>query len=167
MAEDNRRLGLLALEAAISRCHSAQQSENYSDFFSATAEAVWWATMLDETLWGETVDGKEYEAARASDPDGRLLLGLRYSRNRQVHDIGITGMQGNPLLKRGDGDGWEGWLWRDLADENIPQDFKPKEGHWGPIQESAYAEDLAKRPIVETLARSECFLRRCIDDVAF
>ncbi len=111
--QDLGPLGLQALELAIRRAHEAQARGDEISFFAPVAEAVWWLTMLDETLWGTAYDDASYESVRCSSRGGVLLLGLRYARNRQVHDTQVTGMQGNPLLGQDDTPG-DPWRWRSL-----------------------------------------------------
>lgn len=51
------------------------------------AEALWWAISLDEEYDGLEVN---YRATRNADETGRLLLGLRYARNRCGHQRALS-----------------------------------------------------------------------------
>ena len=50
--------------------------------------------------------------------------------HRQVHDLDVTGMQGNPLLGSPSSGAQGAWLWRHLDDPGMPI-YSPKEGAWG------------------------------------
>ena len=157
MAQEKRQLGLAAMKWAIERSHSAQESGDEESFFASVAESAWWITMLDETLWKTTDERGPYQDFRDSSPDGSLLGGLRYARNRQVHDVEVTGMQGNPLLTRRNNEAGGGWFWRALDAPGVPI-YKRQNGRWGKIQEDSYRKDLADHPILDTLGRAAHFL---------
>jgi len=156
MAREKRELGLQALERALDRAGEAQSNGHEDVFYASVAEVVWWLTMLDEALWSTHNDGATYQSARSSDPGGTFLLGIRYARNRQVHDAEVTAMQGNPLLAREARDG-ERWVWRSVNDEGVPP-YTPREGKWGLLGEQMYQNEMAGIAIVPTLERAAAFL---------
>lgn len=160
MAREKRQLGLQALDWALDRARDAQDNGDEDVFYASVAEVVWWLTMLDETLWSSNNDGTSYESARSSDAGGSFLLGIRYARNRQVHDTEVTAMQGNPLLARETYDGSR-WIWRSVDDEGVPP-YSPREGKWGKLGEQVYQDEMAGNAIVPTLDRAAAFLRTWI-----
>ena len=162
MAREKRQLGLQALDWALDRTRDAQSNEDEDVFYAYVAEVVWWLTMLDETLWSAHNDGVPYESARSSDAGGSFLLGIRYARNRQVHDTEVTAMQGNPLLARETRDG-ERWVWRSVDDEGVPP-YTPREGKWGQLGEEVYQNEMAGTAIVPTLERAAAFLSTWIEE---
>ena len=154
MAQAKMQLGLQGMKWAIDRSRSAERTGNELLFFASVAESLWWLTMLDESLW-KTVDERgPYPQYRDSNSEGSLLLGLRYARNRQVHDAEVTGMQGNPLLTS---QAETAWVWRSPEEPDVPPDYEP-EGERGILQEKVYRQDLAKNPIIETLDKASAFL---------
>ncbi len=161
MAREKRELGLLALESAINRARKAQTETDEIAFFASVAEAVWWLTMLDEALRTTHSDGVDYETARNSET-GDLFPGLRYARNRQVHDTRVAGMQGNPLLAGNQAGNIE-WRWRSLEAGGVPR-FK-RRGRRGGAGERAYRESVAGREIVPTLEDAARFLESWIGKV--
>ena len=161
MAREKRQLGLQALELAIRRAHEAQAKGDEISFFAPVAEAVWWLTMLDETLWGTEHDDASYKSVRCSSRGGVLLLGLRYARNRQVHDTQVTGMQGNPLLGQDDTPG-DPWRWRSLDAPGVPT-YEPKEGRWGKKGEQAYCDLMVTHEVLPTLEEAVRFLDSWIE----
>lgn len=161
MAEEKRQLGVEAMLQAIGRTRDAQSFGNKESFYASAAESLWWLTMLDETLWSSTYDDGDYVTVRECSDEGRHLLGMRYARNRQVHDVDVTGMQGNPLLARQDTQSDHVWLWRALEGEGVPP-YTPKEGEWGKRGETVYRDALASHPILETLDAASHFLQERI-----
>lgn len=157
MAKEKRELGLLALGSAIDRAREAQSDADTITFFASVAEAMWWVTMLDETLW----QTDSYESNRASDT-GDLLLGIRYARNRQVHDAKVTGMQGNPLLARTRANG-EPWSWRLLDDPEVPA-YEPR-GVWGERGEHAYRDRMATHEVLSALVIAADFLNAWVGEL--
>lgn len=149
MAREKRELGLFALESAVRRAQKAQSRADEVSFFASLAEAMWWMTMLDEALWGTHNSEVGYESARSSCHEGMHLLGLRYARNRQVHDTEVAGMQGNPLLAGNETNGGE-WTWRSLDAPGVLA-YAPQGSRWGEIGEQAYRDRMATREVLPTL----------------
>jgi hypothetical protein len=162
VAREKRQLGLRALDLALDRTREAQATEDEAVFYACVAEVVWWLAMLDETLWSTQRHGLPYESVRSSDPGGSVLLGIRYARNRQVHDTEVTAMQGNPLLTRETGDGAR-WVWRHVDDEGVPP-YTPREAKWGPLGEKVYQTAMAGAAIVPTLDAAASFLAGWIEE---
>ncbi|MEX2652890.1 MAG: hypothetical protein WD473_10675 [Acidimicrobiia bacterium] len=160
MAREKRQLGLRALECALDRTRDAQTREEETAFYASVAEVVWWLTMLDEALWATKRNGEQYASVRSSDEGGSILLGVRYARNRQVHDTEVTAMQGNPLLALEEPDG-DRWVWRSLDDEGVPP-YDPREGDWGREGERVYQRQMAGGAIVPTLELAASFLNEWI-----
>ncbi|GBE22310.1 MAG TPA: hypothetical protein ENH00_04695 [Actinobacteria bacterium] len=128
MAEDKRQLTVQAVHWAIDRAEAAQGRSDQTGFHVAVGEALHWITVLDQALFKSKEWGDAYAAERESDDQGAVILGLRYARNRQVHDTDLTGMQGNPLIAPLDGN--ELWVWRSLDDPEVPADYLPVD-EWG------------------------------------
>jgi hypothetical protein len=145
---------------AIDRAFMAEDDADEEAFYAAVSEVVWWITMIDETLWGWKSDGVRYEEARGKSDDGLLVLGLRYARNRQTHDVAVTAMQGNPLLPlRSTGP----WRWRGLRDEGVPP-YTPREGAWGRESERVYRDRVAGAKVTEVLSGAARFLTESIEE---
>jgi len=161
MAREKRELGLLALDSAILRSEDAQLGADEISFFASVAEAMWWLTMLDEALWPTHLANVSYKSARDSSPGARLLLGLRYARNRQVHDTQVTGMQGNPLLGPDNAHN-DAWRWRSLDAPEVPP-YEPREDRWGEKQEQVYRDFMATNEVLPTLLSAANFLNDWID----
>ena len=161
MAREKQQLGLRALDSAMRRAQQSQSGADEISFFGFIAEAMWWLTMLDEALWKTYIGGVTYESARASHV-GDLLTGLRYARNRQVHDTRVTGMHGNPLLAEGEAGSCQ-WRWRPLNANGVPP-FKPR-GRRGRDGEQAYQDLMADREILPTLEQAAGFLNTWIEQL--
>lgn len=155
MAEDNRQLALVSMDAAIARVFRSIDAADEEAFYASVAESLWWITTLDEALWELTVNGVEYEEYRLGCERGRLIPGLRYARNRQVHDVLVTGMQGNPLLNLK-----LTWIWRRLDEDEVP-DWVP-ETKRGEEQQTAFDHGLAENLIYPSLADAAAFLTKTV-----
>ena len=157
MAREKMQLGLQGVNWAIDRSRDAERTGEELLFFASVAESLWWLTMLDESLWKTASVHRPYPAYRDSHEKGSVILGLRYARNRQVHDAEVTGMQGNPLLNS---QAERGWIWRSPEEPDVPE-YQPA-GEWGMLQEKVYREDLSGNPIIETLEKASTFLESWI-----
>jgi len=83
--------GVRAIGEARSRYHSCRDDAFAS--WIAAVEGVWWAMSLDDELdavLGTTV----YRGARDADEYGRTVAGMRWVRNRLLHEIVIAGAGG-------------------------------------------------------------------------
>lgn len=91
-----------ALSEAWGRCGNSGADAFRS--WTSAVEGVWWILALDEELSAQI--GQAYTDARAKDPCGKIVAGMRWLRNRHAHEIIVTG-QGGPKKdffgKPGDG----------------------------------------------------------------
>lgn len=79
-----------AVGEAAARC-----GNNSSDAFktwTAAVEGVWWVLALDEEL--KEHFGHPYSEAKALDPYGQIVRGMKWLRNRHAHEIMVTGSGG-------------------------------------------------------------------------
>lgn len=86
-AHDQRRSELIeqAAEAAARRLDNA--GGDAATAYAATGELLMWLIAADDALQGHPIGGEAYKAWRRESPDRRfLLLGLRYVRNRVIHE---------------------------------------------------------------------------------
>lgn len=60
--------------------------------WTGAVEGVWWALALDDAL--ENHFYRIYQEARDVDPNGQIVQGLRWLRNRHAHDILLTASGG-------------------------------------------------------------------------
>jgi hypothetical protein len=84
---DKRQMLLLSLdgfERAYQRWEDARHGLDEAGSFAPLTECLWWADSIDERL--EEIEGSSYRDRRDADPDGRLLIGIRWARNRTGHD---------------------------------------------------------------------------------
>ena len=79
-----------ALSEAWGRCANSQTDAHAT--WTAAVEGVWWALALDEELNAQMP--VIYPEARAQDPYGQTVSGLRWLRNRHAHEILVTGQGG-------------------------------------------------------------------------
>lgn len=153
MAKEKQELARKGIFDAIERTRAAAQMENPLSFFTGVAESLWWITTLDEAL-RTTHAAEDYETRRDSDPVGRVIPGLRYARDRLVHDAFATGMQSNPLLPESVPPPWR---WRHLNDPELPK-FVPQ-SPWGrEVALPIYEDLLAESDILEILDKAASFL---------
>ena len=80
-ATDTEMLGLAmdAYRAAVARVEAAGHAIA-NVMYAPLAEAVWWAICVDEEI--ENREG--YKSRRNTDPQGAVVLGLRYARSLLV-----------------------------------------------------------------------------------
>jgi hypothetical protein len=163
LAREKRQLGLTAMYSSIERVRVAQADVDDEAFYASVAEAVWWLATLDESLWGTEIGGRNYESVRESCREGVLLLGVRYARNRQVHDVEVTAMQGNPLLGSQSRNGLP-WTWRSLDADGVPP-FTTRESEWGRRGESTYIELMSGMAVLDTLEAASGFLNYWVEEL--
>lgn len=77
-----------ALAASI---HRAAQDDAFESWTGAV-EGAWWALALDDAL--ENHLNRIYKEARDADPNGLIVRGMRWLRNRHAHDILLTASGG-------------------------------------------------------------------------
>jgi len=135
-------LGLAAFTAAHARF--AQHAWTTASMHAPLAEVVWWAICVDEELEREP----DYRARRNGDPDGKLLVGLRYVRSALGHHMFF-----NVMVDRGS-----------MLPATLPMRLGPPEARWmrsdmlpvAGVQQNIrgdYDAELAGREISETLTR--------------
>lgn len=143
------KLGLSALADA--RARFAQHTWTTSSMYGPLAEIVWWAICVDEEL--ERYPG--YRAGRNSDPDGKLLVALRYVRSALGHHMFF-----NVIVDRGS-----------MLPATLPMRLGPPEARWmrsdalpiAGFQQNIrvdYDADIAGREIGETLDRIASWLAK-------
>lgn len=131
----------------------------------AAREFVEYACALDEWLSGQK--GFGYAARRNQDLDGRLLLGMRFARDRHAHQATLTAVTAFTLQWEEDADGNRTeprlyparFSWRDLVDVSEPNDGRETSAEYRK-RRSAYATELAGRPALPTLGTAQRFLIR-------
>lgn len=82
--------GLRGLRDACQRHEVAQECRDLSAAYVSGVEGVWWVSTLDEALGGNTSKANDYKHARDADPNGLVVLGLRWLRNRHSHQLPLT-----------------------------------------------------------------------------
>lgn len=155
MAKDKRELARWALSTAFMRTKLFADKEDARAFFASGAEILWWITTLDEAI---RRTNREYEERRDADDGRRVIPGLRYVRDRLIHEAYATGMQGNPLLPDA---APPPWSWRPVDDPELPE-FTPQSKRGQEVGLPVYQELLAETEIIKTLAVAVGFL----EDVA-
>ncbi len=128
--------------------------------FGPLGEALFWLCALDQLL--TDVDGSSYEDLRTADPDGRLVPGLRFARNRVAHGVAVASVsEVNPenavlglgVLGRMRLGTPANLTWRRL--EVIPP---PPENLRRPAQEASYQQHLAGNAVFETVEDAAIWL---------
>jgi hypothetical protein len=142
-----------ALDDALKRAASA----DVDDRFGPLAESLLWVVILNDTFWDDNESA--YRRSRSSDPDGRIIEGLRYARHRLVHDIRVYGLHG-VIYYGGAFDqsfssdfdiGTPKWEWREIS---LLAPAEKTEG------EDIYQESLQGEDVEESLNKAANFLRR-------
>ena len=117
--------------------------------YCSAVESVVWACALDDIL-GQAEPG--YEARREADIDGRLLVGIRWARNRGVHNVlSLHEVHHGPPVYVTYPERWWDFTWLD-------RDRIPTAGRPAPLQERAYDEHLSGESVEATLASVYRFL---------
>jgi hypothetical protein len=80
---------MTGLRLATERYQAAAQDPGSAavDVFVPLSEALAWACSLDEAM--SKIYGEPYVQARATDPMGPYLVGLRFARNRCTHQLAL------------------------------------------------------------------------------
>ena len=95
---------LRGLSLAIERYRTAAQdpASSAEDVFIPLSEALSWAFSVDDALLklrDDTPERQEhrrrYTAARAADPKGPYVVGLRFARNRCTHQLALVAERGH------------------------------------------------------------------------
>lgn len=136
------------LEAALYGFHGAklrfdhhEHDHGPADVIVPLAEALWWATTLDEALAN---GDPTYDSRRNRDHEGQHVRGARFARNRINHQLvlaierteGMRFPMSFPMR-------FHDFLW-------LPMDLLP-EGRPDPVGQQRYEQHLAGRPARLTL----------------
>lgn len=118
------------------------RTKDPSDLFVPITETLWWARAVDENL--QNRDG--YSRSRATDDSGRVMVAIRFARNRAGHTLapllrhdGVSLPLSLPMRMGG------GWLWAPIDELPLSPERPDRAGR------RAYAECLAGQPVVGTL----------------
>ena len=87
---DAQAFGLEGLRHAYERHEAAQHQRDLRGAYISGVEGVWWVCALDEELGGNMKQANDYKSARDADPNGLVVLGLRWLRNRHTHELPLT-----------------------------------------------------------------------------
>jgi hypothetical protein len=127
---------------------------------ASAVELVNWACTLDEQL--KELDPSGYTVRRDADKDGRVLLALRFARDRHIHQMVVSVAIVFTV-------GWSEAIpptltsaricWRDLADLREPNDKWRVAGDY-PRRRAAYQSQLEGREAIEALVEVHRFLNR-------
>lgn len=79
-------------KSALAACISRAGHRDAFDSWSGAVEGVWWALALDDAL--DKHLNRIYTEARDADPDGCVVKGMCWLRNRHAHDILVTAAGG-------------------------------------------------------------------------
>jgi hypothetical protein len=134
------RRGETGLREALDRLRLAMGPQNVDLVAVSCAEAAMWACALDEIYSNDEKAGRRpgYISARDADEDGRVLPGLRWARNRGVHELLHPYNWNNPAAA-GAPVAWEvRWVDRD----RVPHDANP-----APKQQATYDQYLVGQKV--------------------
>ena len=128
---DDRRFMLKAALSGFARALKRLEaaSATAEEMFISLSEALWWAVSVDDGFEDLARNDQsyrpnvgDYQAARNNDTEGQVLRGLRYARNRCVHQRASVTSAWSPtvtaLMKKGDG--LPSISWRKSADLPSP-----------------------------------------------
>ncbi|KIH97629.1 hypothetical protein LP52_18155 [Streptomonospora alba] len=151
---DNRlELALSGFNGAVVRYREEVSKHDGTDVGALVpvTEALWWAISVDEEYRKEYADW--YKSRRDQDRDGRLMLGVRYARNRCGHQRAIA-------INRHNGMAWPAhWpsRWGAVTwKQELPPADNPNQEHGKDV----YWEHLAGRDVGNTLVAVENWFAR-------
>lgn len=143
MSTERKRLERFFRES-VSSYERQQLQEDEDAALKAVAEAIAWACALDEYF---KQSDRAYEACRDDDRNGELMRGVRYARNRALHQfaavVEITDGAALPMVF--EAPLWE-FSWRPAA--RLPP---PTPGRDNAVQRAIYEDKLAGVPVRFTL----------------
>lgn len=87
LGEYQQTLALRAFERASTRLVAERHDEERA--YGAAGEALFWAIVCDEG-YESLLDRTKYRRARNADSDGRVMLGIRWARNRMTHQRALV-----------------------------------------------------------------------------
>jgi hypothetical protein len=132
------RRALYGLRQALARYDYAFEARMGDGTFCASVEASMWASAADE--WWQD-QNSTYATQRRDSHDGPVLEGLRWARNRGVHQlVAVHGWATGPELPRGG-----------LSVTWLPRSAVRRAGRQRPALEAAHDEQLANREVGDTL----------------
>ena len=79
--------GGIGLREAFARLDRAREAQLEQHVANAAVEAAMWITALDDLSSEASGDRKGYRTRRDAHPDGAVILGLRWARDRGVHSV--------------------------------------------------------------------------------
>ncbi|WP_151724019.1 hypothetical protein [Arthrobacter luteolus] len=79
-------------KSALAACISRAGHRDAFDSWTGAVEGVWWAIALDDALKKHL--NRIYTEARDADPDGCIVNGMSWLRNRHAHEILVTAAGG-------------------------------------------------------------------------
>ncbi len=149
------RLAVLGLRFAYTRHHAVARGgqQNEDAMIISAVDFVNWTCALDELLAENDLG---YASRRDSDPDGRVIVGLRYVRDRHMHQVVVS--------MRGDGVSFfaafpprlsAGVVWRPANEMAQPVG---KHATTANVRRAAYDQHLQMRPAWVSLAAALRFL---------
>lgn len=112
---DERRSELIhhAVEAAVRRLNDA--GADPATGFAATAELIMWLVAADDGLQRHPTGGEVYKTWRAESQDRlQLLRGLRYVRNKVIHESSAWEQSFKDVYTERYYDHYGAWVWSEL-----------------------------------------------------
>ena len=129
--------------------------------FGPLGEALFWLCSLDQLLID--VHGSSYEDVRDKDPDGRLVPGLRFARNRVAHGVEVASVSEinpeNAVLGLGILGQMRLGTPANLTWSRFDAIPLPPPKLRRPAQEASYQEHLAGKAVFETVEDGVQWLR--------
>lgn len=140
-----------AMHAAADRINRVPCESNDAAF-AAIGEAVWWTTIVNDTLKRSHPDSYALAERMTSPSPTRLVEGLRSVRHRIGHEVDLVDFL-EPVAARSDpGDGRvTAWRWKSIPS---PKRRRPVDLE----QHRCYEGEVAGRNTVETFMRATAFL---------
>lgn len=147
-SQDPVRICLRGLRDASERLREVEGTPDEQGTAVAITEAAMWICSLDELWW----DVSGYAEARESDGEGQLVPGVRWARNRGLHEVLAVHetTEGRSYPKRFPMRFWT-VRWRTDVGEGRRPD---------PLKRAVYDERLRGKQVWVTLASVERFLVR-------
>lgn len=112
--------------------------------YVAMAEGVYWITAADECLLQVDPDGW-------GDKRGQLIMGLRYARNVNAHEMDAWVQPAEGVFSNRFWDEYYEWVWRSMP--------PPVDDRWA-AQHVAYTERVHGRSVRDTLADARDLIRQ-------
>jgi hypothetical protein len=135
------------------------------------AEALWWAVIVDNGF-EELADARElsnwptkkqYQDARNTDPSGRVLVGLRYARDRCGHQPALIALEDGLRLPFRLPNAF-GVSFRWLPSDQLPQPQQKNHQKRAKEMRPAYNTWLAGRPAAMTVESAAMWFTRAAEE---